>query len=158
MMPLVLTTHPPGMAMLQGSSVQTLRGTIGYLPPELIALGRKVNQWHTVDFTIDTWGLGLITYTLLFGAHPWLRADDTDAHFTTFASGQHVSLYPWCLCPPALRQALEALLCVDQRRRGSVDAFAEYVHGGWCQDVAIIRQRYDALNKRLSVATQSTFV
>jgi serine/threonine protein kinase len=118
------------MAERVGTMVRGARGTKTYLAPELL-LRRKDDLVYPVSTMSDLWSLGLIMYVALTGAHPWLRAELTDTHYTRFVMQEHTAVFPWRFFPSQLDTLFQRLFAYDVEKRCSLEDFASFLLTQW---------------------------
>eukprot|EP00908_Phaeocystis_cordata_P019326 Transcript_30834.p1 GENE.Transcript_30834~~Transcript_30834.p1 ORF type:complete len:440 (-),score=158.92 Transcript_30834:570-1889(-) len=60
------------------SLMRTICGTHKYLAPELVHCGR--GEMRGYDKAVDMWGVGLLTFVMLFGFNPFERPEQRETH------------------------------------------------------------------------------
>eukprot|EP00042_Codosiga_hollandica_P033118 m.217552 g.217552 ORF g.217552 m.217552 type:complete len:324 (-) comp54110_c0_seq1:281-1252(-) len=149
-----------GMAERVGTMVRGARGTIAYLACDLLPRRRDVNELYPVSCSSDIWGLGLIFYALITGAHPWTRADPAERHYAAFLSRTHFRSYPWKIFPAKLHHIFERLFEANPSKRCSLTEFQTFLASDW-STVELFQERADLLRQAfvgVSAAAHATAV
>ncbi|KAK0524799.1 MAPK-activated protein kinase Srk1 [Tilletia horrida] len=103
-------------------STMTPCGTVGYTAPEIVKDERYSKS-------VDMWALGCVLYTLLCGFPPFY--DESISVLTEkVARGYYTFLSPWWDdISSSAKDLITHLLCVDPRRRYTIDQFLAHP---WC--------------------------
>ncbi|CAD6888994.1 unnamed protein product [Tilletia controversa] len=103
-------------------STMTPCGTVGYTAPEIVKDERYSKS-------VDMWALGCVLYTLLCGFPPFY--DESISVLTEkVARGYYTFLSPWWDdISNSAKDLITNLLCVDPRRRYTIDQFLAHP---WC--------------------------
>lgn len=137
------------MAERTGTLVRGARGTIAYLAPDLLPRRRDLTQKYPVSHSSDIWGLGLIFYALLVGAHPWTKAEPTERYYGAFLTRTHYRTYPWKLFPSQLHAIFERLFDPNPATRCSLTEFQTFLDTQWLT-VQTLRDRIAQMRSSLA--------
>ncbi len=150
------------MAERVGTLVRGARGTIAYLAPDLLPRRKDLSQKYPVTTSSDIWGLGLIFYTLLVGAHPWTKADPLEKYYLSYISRSHVRAYPWKLFPSALHAIFDRLFHANPAERCTLAQLGAFLSNDWATTVPVVRERIqiirDATTQAQAPSSKATFV
>jgi protein-serine/threonine kinase len=150
-----------GMAERTGTLVRGARGTIAYLAPDLLPRRKDLSQKYAVATSSDVWGLGLIFYALLVGAHPWTKADPTEKYYMAYLTRTHLRSYPWKLFPAALHAIFDRLFEANPVNRCQLHEFRRFLDEDWDTTVPVLRERIEdirAASLRNSAPQRSSMV
>eukprot|EP00965_Chrysotila_dentata_P063609 2107627-Pleurochrysis_carterae.AAC.1 len=78
-----MAASAPGLSRFfdERALMSTVCGTHKYLAPELVQTDRGVLKGY--DKAIDMWGVGMLTFIMLFGFNPFAREHQHETHNAT---------------------------------------------------------------------------
>lgn len=96
----------------ESERILTMCGTHKYLAPEVVLCDRRKN--HGYDNAIDMWGVGLLTFFMLFGFNPFAKEKQVDTLNAIARCDWH---FPGsCDVSKDAKSFVEHLLCKSPRR------------------------------------------
>lgn len=115
--------------VIWNNSTFTPCGTVGYTAPEIVC-----DQLYSKS--VDMWAIGCVLYTILCGFPPFY--DESISQLTEkVARGQFTYLSPWWdTMSDSVKDLISHLLCVDSKKRYTIDQFFEHP---WIKEEPFIR-------------------
>ncbi len=113
-----------------------VRGTPGYMPPEMMVLERLDGDSVFDLKKVDSFSLGVMLFQLATGICPFVRAVTTDKHYKYFMKGNLDKFWrkhKATVEDEDLRSLIEALLTAEAKERITVSRVLR--HPWMCQDV-----------------------
>ncbi|KAI8979341.1 kinase-like domain-containing protein, partial [Mycotypha africana] len=105
--------------VIWNDSTFTPCGTVGYTAPEIVCD-------RTYSKSVDMWAIGCVLYTMLCGFPPFYD-ESVRALTEKVAKGQFTFLSPWWdTISASVKDLISHLLCVDVRKRYTVDQFLNH--------------------------------
>ena len=147
--------HIAGMAERTGTLVRGARGTIAYLAPDLLPRRKDLSQKYPVTHSSDMWGIGLIFYALLVGAHPWTKAEPAEKYYASYLNRMHLRSYPWKLFPAELHVFLDRVFHASPVERCSLTELKAFLNTQWTSTVPGVRARIEAMREASAKAQRS---
>lgn len=144
-----------GMAERTGTLVRGARGTIAYLAPDLLPRRKDLSQKYPVGHSSDMWGIGLIFYALLVGAHPWTKAEPTEKYYASYLNRMHLRSYPWKLFPAELHVFLDRVFEANPAQRCSLTELKSFLATRWTTTVPVVRERVELIREASARAQRS---
>ncbi|KAI8080828.1 kinase-like domain-containing protein [Gilbertella persicaria] len=126
--------------VIWNSQTFTPCGTVGYTAPEIVCD-------KTYSKSVDMWAIGCVLYTILCGFPPFY--DESIPVLTEkVAKGQYTFLSPWWdTMSDSVKDLISHLLCVDVRKRYTIDQF--FNHPWITQESLVhIQNRFATLNPK----------
>lgn len=122
--------------VIWNNSTFTPCGTVGYTAPEIVC-----DQLYSKS--VDMWAIGCVLYTILCGFPPFY--DESISQLTEkVARGQFTYLSPWWdTMSDSVKDLINHLLCVDSKKRYTIDQFFEHP---WIKEEPFIRPQPQSLH------------
>ncbi|XP_014248098.1 phosphorylase b kinase gamma catalytic chain, skeletal muscle/heart isoform [Cimex lectularius] len=151
-----LTDFGFACTLRKGELLTELRGTPGYLAPELL----RVNMFDDVDgygLPVDIWACGVIMYSLLVGCPPFWHRKQYITIRNIMEGVYNFSSPKWADISFEAKDLISKLLVVDPQERYTVtDALSHPFFNVtlWEQDIAPLKESLSPTSRRLSIISQ----
>jgi serine/threonine protein kinase len=100
-------------------------GTLNYMAPEVLLNMRGAR--HVCDKSVDIWGIGILTYLLISGNHPFDSKKSNQNILNRIITGKFKFQEPiWEKVPKECKDFIKKCLVVDPKKRATVEQLLKH--------------------------------